>query len=848
MEQMEPSLQNSLHALAEDAKTFFLSPKEVGERLKTIASVSFAARLAIQITFEDQQYVWGEDPENLTVLSSGVIANGIEFKVLAATSAVNEADQRLLQHFSAIAKNLWGPDVRQMGALAWKRQAVEDMLPPSLARLAHGKQDRRLAIVFVDLDKFKQLNDQTDHNEGDRALRAINRQLHDLTRKFGGLAFNPSGDEFYLILPYGDVVQLLCALRDMRATVLDTRYGGAFGKDLRVDLTIGVNPTVHFASLQDIKAAVAEAEALTKTADEHGKQTKRRGKITLSGTVENRYDVCSTQQMLQLGAILIRRRLFDSPFADPRLNLISILASSTFNDSNSELLTEEVAKLLTWLDVQYSIGCHEDELLVALGSSDLSKASIALAVAHGLASRQAKAVHAEPQSSDDAYEVSVFCAADGSRAAVLIAGKVVWGDAKEGDKTVLVVNIASQGHVPSRCVVGVQIGFNDLPMSYTGIRLPDDVFDSLVLIDERPVSGGGLPDFWQVAIAQTYSAVGRHGGDAHVIVWGAAAPTSETYFRLSGDKALNVDELSRVAELSSEMTRALQNNIKERLKIVDVSHPLVDILYDAISATYVPQSLEPVVRDALRFGKSVALPRPMLHRESLLPEDGLRCRDAAQAYPLVIDLLRKGTRVRSSCDDAEQELKEVLGFKLILEQPTKDKIPAYLSDQSKELDDYAERVLLRPNGYLRRGLEESGQVAAVLKHLASYLATVTPARTTRRACLVVPHEVTDSGDPSPLGLVSVWASPRVPEIDRNVIDFVFVWRTVEAFIGLPYSLYGSIRLAEQLISQVSEAVQNTSNGFPPAIGELTYIALSLHVRVNEFHRRIAKRIVDVSSD
>jgi hypothetical protein len=88
----------------------------------------------------------------------------------------------------------------------------------------------------------------------------------------------------------------------------------------------------------------------------------------------------------------------------------------------------------------------------------------------------------------------------------------------------------------------------------------------------------------------------------------------------------------------------------------------------------------------------------------------------------------------------------------------------------------------------------------------------------------------------------------VPEIDRNVIDFVFVWRTVEAFIGLPYSLYGSIRLAEQLVAQVSEIVQNTPNGRPPAIGELTYIALSLHVRVNEFHRRIAKRIVDVSSD
>ena len=115
-----------------------------------------------------------------------------------------------------------------------------------------------------------------------------------------------------------------------------------------------------------------------------------------------------------------------------------------------------------------------------------------------------------------------------------------------------------------------------------------------------------------------------------------------------------------------------------------------------------------------------------------------------------------------------------------------------------------------------------------------------------RTCLVVPNEVKD-GELKPLGLLSVWASPRVGA-NRHTVDFVFVWRTVEAFVGLPYSLYGSVRLAEDLIKQVATKIPTVPNGRPPSVGELTYIPMSLHMRVDEFHARIAKRIVDESSD
>jgi hypothetical protein len=98
-----------------------------------------------------------------------------------------------------------------------------------------------------------------------------------------------------------------------------------------------------------------------------------------------------------------------------------------------------------------------------------------------------------------------------------------------------------------------------------------------------------------------------------------------------------------------------------------------------------------------------------------------------------------------------------------------------------------------------------------------------------------------------LGLVSVWAAPR-HSAGICSIEFSFVWRTVEALVGLPYSLYGSIKLVDQVIDAVKSQLQS-QNGTSPRInaGRLTYLALSLHMRVDEFHKRIAKRIADAAS-
>jgi diguanylate cyclase (GGDEF)-like protein len=58
---------------------------------------------------------------------------------------------------------------------------------------------QRLALVFLDLDNFKKINDESGHSVGDRVLERVGLLLSELIRA-GDQAFRVGGDEFALLL------------------------------------------------------------------------------------------------------------------------------------------------------------------------------------------------------------------------------------------------------------------------------------------------------------------------------------------------------------------------------------------------------------------------------------------------------------------------------------------------------------------------------------------------------------------------------------------------------------------------------------------------------------------------
>lgn len=67
--------------------------------------------------------------------------------------------------------------------------------------LAQAKtNDEMLAVVFVDLDRFKEINDTLGHFCGDEVLREVAQRLRSILRQSDAVA-RMGGDEFILLLP-----------------------------------------------------------------------------------------------------------------------------------------------------------------------------------------------------------------------------------------------------------------------------------------------------------------------------------------------------------------------------------------------------------------------------------------------------------------------------------------------------------------------------------------------------------------------------------------------------------------------------------------------------------------------
>ncbi len=133
------------------------------------------------------------------------------------------------------------------------KRAATDALKRTFAQATTTQAP--LALLLLDLDHFKQVNDQRGHQVGDQVLANVGATLRNVlrVRDFAG---RNGGEEFAVLLPDTSITEALEIAERVRATVAEISLPGS---DVSVTASIGVAVFPDHASTPDRLERLADA-------------------------------------------------------------------------------------------------------------------------------------------------------------------------------------------------------------------------------------------------------------------------------------------------------------------------------------------------------------------------------------------------------------------------------------------------------------------------------------------------------------------------------------------------------------------------------------------------------------
>jgi diguanylate cyclase (GGDEF)-like protein len=106
---------------------------------------------------------------------------------------------------------------------AYTRRVGEELL--NVQFLHAQRQDMPMALAFIDLDNFKQVNDLYGHEDGDRTLQRAAEAMRRVLRR-GDIVVRWGGEEFLIIMPNSGPDGARVAIERLREEGLGTRPDG----------------------------------------------------------------------------------------------------------------------------------------------------------------------------------------------------------------------------------------------------------------------------------------------------------------------------------------------------------------------------------------------------------------------------------------------------------------------------------------------------------------------------------------------------------------------------------------------------------------------------------------------
>ena len=143
-----------------------------------------------------------------------LVTSGIAFTPLTIVFALPFVTllQRSFRHAQLLNASRIDSKTGLLNAGTWEREAASEV-----ARAVRTRTP--LALMLIDLDHFKAVNDAYGHLAGDRALRAISRTFKIFLRDYD-LAGRFGGEEFALLLPHTGAADAQRIAERMRVLLL----------------------------------------------------------------------------------------------------------------------------------------------------------------------------------------------------------------------------------------------------------------------------------------------------------------------------------------------------------------------------------------------------------------------------------------------------------------------------------------------------------------------------------------------------------------------------------------------------------------------------------------------------
>jgi diguanylate cyclase (GGDEF)-like protein/PAS domain S-box-containing protein len=149
------------------------------------------------------------------------------------------------------------------------RRLMQDRLNQAI--LQARRQQKHVALMFLDLDRFKLVNDTLGHETGDYVLRDIAKRLSKTVRE-GDTVSREGGDEFIIVLPDLDKPEAAQLVANKILNELAKSVEVA-GHELTVTASIGISHYPNDAT--DIQHLLKHADSAMYQAKDAGRNTAR---------------------------------------------------------------------------------------------------------------------------------------------------------------------------------------------------------------------------------------------------------------------------------------------------------------------------------------------------------------------------------------------------------------------------------------------------------------------------------------------------------------------------------------------------------------------------------------------